>query len=115
MCVSPIYPSPTFDVGSPTKLLEYMAMGKATVANDHPEQRVVLFESKAGICVPYDETAFSEAMLYLIKNQDAAHKMGISGRKYIEERRNYLQTSDVVEQKLLNIVGLNSHTVVLKN
>lgn len=105
VCVSPIYPSPIFDVGSPTKLLEYMAMGKAAVANDHPEQQVVLSESKAGICVPYDERAFSEAILYLIKHQDIAHQMGIRGRKYIEERRNYSQTSAVVEKKLLNIIN----------
>ncbi len=37
---------------SPTKLVEYMAMGKAVVANDHPEQKRVIEESGAGYCVP---------------------------------------------------------------
>jgi hypothetical protein len=36
---------------SPTKLVEYMALGKAVVANDHPDQRMVLEQSGAGICV----------------------------------------------------------------
>jgi glycosyltransferase involved in cell wall biosynthesis len=108
VCVSPIYPSPVFDVGSPTKLLEYMGMGKASVANDHPEQQVVLSESKAGICVPYDEVEFAKAIIYLIENQDIAREMGISGRKYIEEKRNYSQTSIFVEQKLLSIAMVHS-------
>jgi glycosyltransferase involved in cell wall biosynthesis len=104
VCVSPIYPSPSFDVGSPTKLIEYMAMGKASVANDHPEQRIVLSESKAGLCVPYDEKAFSYAMFFLIKNQHIANKMGILGRRYVEEKRNYIHTADIVENKLLKIL-----------
>ena len=110
VCVSPIYPSPIFDVGSPTKLLEYMAMGKAAVANDHPEQRVVLAESKAGLCVPWDEHAFCEAIVYLIQHQDIAQQMGIWGRKYIQDKRNYTQTSNIVEQILLSVAGkLNDH------
>ena len=103
ICVSPIYPAPIFNCGSPTKLIEYMAMGKAVVANDHPEQCIVIFESKAGICVPYEEAAFAEAMLYLLKNPDVANQMGNRGRRYIEKNRNYEQTADIVETKLLEL------------
>ena len=103
VCVSPIYPSPIFNCGSPTKLIEYMAMGKAVVANDHPEQRIVISESKAGICVPYEEDAFAGAILYLLKNPDVAKQMGIRGRRYIEKNRNYEQTADLVERKLFEL------------
>jgi glycosyltransferase involved in cell wall biosynthesis len=82
-----------------------MAMGKAAVANDQPEQRVVIAESRAGICVPYDETAFCEAIVYLIRNQDEAHQMGLKGRNYIQDNRNYEQTANIVEQKLSHIVA----------
>ena len=78
-------------------------MGKAVVANDHPEQRIVISESKAGICVPYEEAAFAEAILYLLKNPDVAKQMGIRGRRYIEKNRNYEQTADMVETKLLEL------------
>jgi glycosyltransferase involved in cell wall biosynthesis len=105
VCVSPIYPSPSFDVGSPTKLLEYMAMGKASVANDHPEQKVILAESKAGICVPYNETAFAEAILYIINNQHIANEMGKKGRQYIKKKRNYKKTSSDVEKKIFSVLG----------
>ena len=66
VCVSPYYPTPILNSTSPTKLIEYMAMGKAVVANDHPEQRLVISKSKAGICIPYEENAFAEAILYLL-------------------------------------------------
>ena len=106
VCVSPIYPAPILNCGSPTKLIEYMAMGKAVVANDHPEQRLVISESNAGICVPYDETAFAEGILYLLKNPDVAKQMGIRGRKYVEAKRNYERTADLVEKKLLQLSGV---------
>ena len=48
VCVSPFYPTPVLRSTSPTKLVEYMAMGKAVVANDHPEQKRVIEESGAG-------------------------------------------------------------------
>lgn len=101
VCVSPIRPSPILDCGSPTKLIEYMAMGKATVANDHPEQRQVIEESNAGICVPWDEDAFAKAILYLFENRGKAKAMGGRGREYVERNRNYEHLADIVEQKLL--------------
>ena len=103
VCVSPIFPAPILNCGSPTKLIEYMAMGKAVVANDNPEQRQLISESKAGICVPYEEDAFAQAILYLLENPDIAKQMGIRGRKYVEKKRNYEQTADIVERKLLEI------------
>ncbi len=103
VCLSYIYPSPIFDVGSPTKLLEYMAMGKASVANDHPEQRAVLDESKAGICVPSSEAAFAAAIVQLLKNPAEIQSMGIKGRQYILKNRTYQKMADIVESKLIEI------------
>ncbi|MCE5242558.1 MAG: glycosyltransferase family 4 protein [Syntrophobacteraceae bacterium] len=103
VCVSPIPPGPILDCGSPTKLIEYMAMGKAAVANDHPEQRAVIEESGAGLCVPYDEDAFARAILYLLEHRGEAKAMGIRGRKYVESKRNYDILADLVERRLLGL------------
>jgi glycosyltransferase involved in cell wall biosynthesis len=104
VCVSPIYPTPTLECGSPTKLLEYMAMGKASVANDHPEQALVLAESGAGICVPWDEDAFASAVVSILGDQELRAGMGIRGRDYVEKHRNYNGISRFVEEKLVDIV-----------
>lgn len=53
VCVSPFYPSSILEVASPTKLIEYLALGIPTVANTHPDQTMVLRECRAGVTVPW--------------------------------------------------------------
>jgi len=103
VCVSPIYPVPILRAGSPTKLVEYMAMGKAAVANDHPEQRRLLEASGGGYCVPYDEPAFARAIVALLQNPQGAELMGRRGRRYVLEHLTYGVIADEVEKKLLMI------------
>jgi glycosyltransferase involved in cell wall biosynthesis len=104
VCTSPLYPSPVLQQGSPTKFVEYMAMGKAVVANDHPEQKRVLEESGAGLCVPYEEQPFAEAVVRLLREPEAARAMGERGRRYVIEHRVYGVIADRVERRMLDIV-----------
>lgn len=103
VCVSPFRPSKILNSASPTKLVEYMAMGKAVVANDHPEQKYVIEQSKAGICVPYKEDAFASAILALLDNVPESQAMGKRGRKYVEEHRDYKIIADKLENKYFEI------------
>jgi glycosyltransferase involved in cell wall biosynthesis len=97
VCVSPIYPTPILNAGSPTKLIEYMAMGKAVIANDHPEQRQVINESGAGLCVRWDESEFAAATVRLLRDPELATEMGIRGRRYIESKRDYRSIARMVD------------------
>ncbi len=99
VCVSPFYPTPILNSTSPTKVVEYMALGKPVVANDHPEQRKVINESGGGICVPYDERSFAEAILKILSDQESAKKMGESGRRYVLAHRSYERIADIVENR----------------
>lgn len=103
VCVSPFYPSAILRSTSPTKLVEYMAMGKAVVANDHPEQKRVIEESGAGYCVAYEEQPFAEAVLRVLRDPDEARAMGERGRRYALEHRAYGAIAAVVEKGLLDI------------
>jgi glycosyltransferase involved in cell wall biosynthesis len=103
VCVSPIVPTPILNAGSPTKLIEYMAMGKAVVANDHPEQRLVIEASGAGYCVPYEEEAFAQAVVALLRAPELARAMGERGRVYAAEHRGYGIIADLVERELLKL------------
>ena len=103
VCVSPFYPTPILNSTSPTKLVEYMAMGKPTVANDHPEQRLVIEESGGGICVPYEESAFAKAILDLLADSEKAKQMGIRGRQFVQQFRSYTKIADRVENKYFMI------------
>ena len=89
VCVSPIRPSPTFDVSSPTKILEYMALGKPSVANDQPDQKHVLAASGAGIAVPWEQEAFADGIEQLLRNTAEAREMGARGPDWVAAHRSY--------------------------
>ncbi|MDP2229625.1 glycosyltransferase family 4 protein [Methylotenera sp.] len=89
ICISPIYPSFIHLQSSPTKLYEYMALGRPVIGNDHPEQSNALASSGAGLCVPWNEQSFANAMIYMLMHTDDAQKMGEKGPEWVEENRRY--------------------------
>jgi glycosyltransferase involved in cell wall biosynthesis len=105
VCVSPFYPTPILTSTSPTKIVEYMAMGKPVVANDHPEMRLVLRESGAGLCVPYEEESFADAIVELLQDPARAREMGRRGRSYVGRHRTYQVLADLVEDVYLTVCG----------
>jgi glycosyltransferase involved in cell wall biosynthesis len=105
VCVSPLYPTPMFNIASPTKLVEYMAMGKAVVASTHPEQQLLIDQSGCGYCVPYEENAFADAVVRLLRAPELAQVMGKRGRRYVLEHRLYSTIADNVEREMLRVVA----------
>jgi glycosyltransferase involved in cell wall biosynthesis len=101
VCASPLFPTSVLRAASPTKLVEYLAMGKAVVANDHPEQKRVIEESGSGFSVPFEERPFADALLKLLQNPELAREMGERGRRYAIEHRSYETIADSVEKRLL--------------
>jgi len=89
VCFSPFYPTPILNSTSPTKLIEYFSLGKAAVANDHPEQRQVIEDSGGGFCVAYDEQAFADAAVKLLRDPETARDMGRMGYNYAMANRTY--------------------------
>lgn len=89
VAVSIFAPDPLLDSCSPTKLVEYLAMGKAVVANDQPDQSVVVNESQAGFCVPFEVEPFAGAVMRLLSDPAAAAQMAVRGPDYVRRRRSY--------------------------
>ncbi len=105
VCVSPLYPTPVFNVASPTKLVEYMAMGKAVVANTQPDQQYLIEESGGGYCVPYETDAFAKAILALLRAPELARDMGERGRRFALQHRTYGTIADIVERRMVSILA----------
>jgi glycosyltransferase involved in cell wall biosynthesis len=103
VCVSPFFPTPILKSTSPTKLVEYMAMGRPVVANNHPEQSAVIKESGAGFCVPYKVNSFVDAIVTLLNDPVTALEMGKKGRIYIEKTRSYTRIADMLEEQYFKI------------
>jgi glycosyltransferase involved in cell wall biosynthesis len=104
VCVSPLFPTPVFNVASPTKLVEYMAMGKAVVANTHPDQQFLIEQSGGGYCVPYEERPFAAAVVKLLREPQEALAMGERGKRYALAHRTYSKIADTVETQMLNVL-----------
>ena len=72
VCVSPVPPGALHDVSSPTKVVEYLALGLPVVANDIPDQRDLLQACGGGLCVRFDPQAFADAITALLDDPAAA-------------------------------------------
>jgi len=103
VCLSPYYPTFVLNSTSPTKLIEYMAMARPVVANEHPEQSLVIAESGAGHCVPWDEQAFADAIINLLRHPDKARQMGRDGCSWARQHRSNRIMADLVESQYFRI------------
>jgi glycosyltransferase involved in cell wall biosynthesis len=99
LCLSPYLPVPILRSTSPTKLIEYMALGKAVVANDHPEQAEVLGASGAGIVCAWDEREFAAAIVELLMDAGRCERMGAAGRRYVAEHRTHWAMVELVASR----------------
>jgi glycosyltransferase involved in cell wall biosynthesis len=102
--VSPIPPLPLYTVSSPTKTLESLGMGVPVIGNrEIPDQRDVLEASRGGFAVPYEPTAFSEAIVTLVRDPDRRRAAGLSGRDWVAAHRSYDRLADIAEQQYLRL------------
>jgi glycosyltransferase involved in cell wall biosynthesis len=87
--LSPIPRGTLYDVSSPTKLVEYLALGIPSVANDIPDQQLVIEQSRAGLCVPMEAGAFADAVRTLLRDRKLAAEFAQRGPAYVRSHRTY--------------------------
>jgi glycosyltransferase involved in cell wall biosynthesis len=90
-CLAGLSPCPRgelFDVASPTKAVEYFALGLPVIANDQPDQATVLTGAGES-CTPLSAEDFAAAMLDVIATPDRYRKQGLAGNKWVHAHRSY--------------------------
>jgi glycosyltransferase involved in cell wall biosynthesis len=92
------------DMASPTKAVEYMALGLPVVANDNPDQATVISDSGAGLCVAMTAEAFAVATLKLLNDAKLREKMSALGRQYTSNHRGYAQLADSLALRYKSLV-----------
>ena len=98
--LSPFYPTLVLQSTSPTKLVEYLALGIPVVANHHPEQRRVLRATRAGVCVPWRARHFARGVLWLAqRSREERARMIERGRRWVTDNRTYAHIADDLERK----------------
>jgi glycosyltransferase involved in cell wall biosynthesis len=102
ICFSPFYPIPVLLSTSPTKLVEYLAMAKCVVANEHPEQCQILQDSGVGECIPWDEQSFADKIVDILDNPERSEQRASLGPEWVRKHRTYdvisAQVNDIYRQ-----------------
>jgi len=99
------YPrGPLLDSGSPTKVLEYLALGIPVVANDNPDQERVLREGGGGLCVPHTARDFAQAVNRLLVDEPLRRAMASSGQSYVRASRGYQTLAKLVADKYAELL-----------
>jgi glycosyltransferase involved in cell wall biosynthesis len=89
VCVAAVPPGALHDVSSPTKVVEYLALGLPVVANDIPDQRALLEACGGGICVPFTAPALAQAIGSLLGNLESARERALRARTQVLALRSY--------------------------
>ncbi|MCF6273412.1 MAG: glycosyltransferase family 4 protein [Rhodobacteraceae bacterium] len=89
------HPEPNHLFSQPNKLFEYMSAGLPIIASDFPYWRSFLDEIGCAIFVdPQDPEAIAAAMEKILSDPQAAEKMGLLGKKAVEEKFNWEVEAD---------------------
>lgn len=103
--LSPIPRGKLLDVGSPTKALEYLALGIPVVGNDNPDQAWVIQESGAGRCVPYTPEDFARAVIELLNLvPEERANMAERGKYFVREHRDYAVIARTVAARYQQLI-----------
>lgn len=89
LAVSPIPRNQILDAGSPTKLIEYLAMRVPAIGNDNPDQKLVLTASDAGWLCGSQPEDYAHAICAILDEPTAAQNRASRGPEYIAEHRSY--------------------------
>lgn len=101
--VSPQIPNPdgTPFFGSPTKLFEYMAMGKAIVASDLDQMGRILHDNKTALLsIPGNVESLSNAIVRLAVDSDLRSMLGANAREEVVEKYTWDRHVQIILDKL---------------
>jgi glycosyltransferase involved in cell wall biosynthesis len=98
-----VSPRATF-YASPMKIVEYMAMGLATVAPDMPNICDLIDDGESGMLFTPDQSeSLSEKLECLLRSPTMIKRIGINARAVVENRLNWQTTAEQVLQIAANL------------
>ncbi len=106
VCVSPVRMTPVLRVASPTKFIEYLAFGKPTVGNRHPEHSMIADSSKGALTVDWSAQDFAQGILWCLDYPAEAREMALRGRRWVQENRTYDRLADLVYQEFERLLAV---------
>ncbi|PSJ58897.1 glycosyltransferase [Pseudaminobacter soli (ex Li et al. 2025)] len=105
VCLSPFMMDPAQQVATPTKLVEYLAMGRPVVGTVHYDQNEVIHDSGTGFVTAYSGKAMAEGVARLFDDPAKAEAMGAKGPAWVKANRDYARLADEVERVYTDLLG----------
>ncbi len=107
--LSPIPRGELLDVSSPTKIIEYLALGLPVVCNDSPDQERIIKACGAGRCVPYTPASFAEAVDDLLRLPTTTRaEMSRAGKQYVATHRDYTVLAADLARAYRSLIGTDA-------
>lgn len=104
LCLVTLRDIPLFDGAIPTKLIDYMACGKAVLCGVRGEAERIVNDAGAGAMFePDNDQQFSELLLELLGNKTLVEKMGADGFAYVQRRFSAVTMRQQMESVLLAV------------
>ncbi|MBA4395163.1 MAG: glycosyltransferase WbuB, partial [Desulfobacca sp.] len=88
VCVNPDLFNQAANLSTMIKIMEYMALGIPIVQTEVVEGRFTAQEASL-YARPNDSRNFAEKILFLLENKEEARRMGLFGKKRIEQSLNW--------------------------
>lgn len=101
VCLSPVPNSLLYEVGSPTKIFEYMALGKPIIANHHPAHDALFNECNFGWLCDLNDVQLSAAISNAASsNSEIYDDIGVRVYKFASDFHSYAQRGKVLDALL---------------
>jgi len=101
-CLAILKPIEEYKTPYPNKVFDYMAAGRPVVLAIDGVIREVVEAAECGVFAqPGSPSALAEAIRFLVDNPERSRRMGLRGRKYLEEHF----SREKMAEKLLNILA----------
>lgn len=98
--ISVIPRGPLFDVSSPTKILEYIALEVPVVVNDIPDQEFIVNGSGFGRVVKFDADSIAKGIVSFLDNVDDLSNFACDASLYVKSIRDYSVLTELVFSKI---------------
>jgi glycosyltransferase involved in cell wall biosynthesis len=87
LCLVTLRDIPLFDGAIPTKLIDYMACGKAVLCGIRGEAERIVDDAGAGVMFePDNDEQLSELVAELLQDAERVERMGAGGLAYVQSR-----------------------------
>ena len=115
LCLVTLRDIPLFDGAIPTKLIDYMACGKAVLCGIRGEAERIVTDAGAGAMFePDNDQQLSELVIELLGNKARVDEMAAGGLAYVQHRFSALTMRQQMESVLLGVARGTHRTDVAK-